>query len=117
MQADLKEIDDQARAEARQAAIAAGPRAKIEDREELVRYLEDVAGRPFYTREELRDYLTELRTEGKKARQSSKIGRQGVFLVALILAFLQYQIIDIFTQVSSLRGSSVVPVRAAGYRS
>lgn len=123
---ELRAIDAEDRASRAQAAavqphsptLAHGsqPLPGKEDPAELVAYLESIAGRPFYSREDLDHFLTELRTEAEKVRQSAKIGRQGVWLLALVFAILQYQVIDIFTQVSSLRASSIVPVKA-GYRS
>ena len=117
---ELKAIDDEERA-ARAASSSAGdsPAAQrhgLQDREELIDFLEEIAGRTFYTREDLDRFLTELRAESEKARQSSRVGRQGVWLLALVFAFLQYQIIDIITEVSSLRSSSVLPVKT-GFRS
>ena len=94
----------------------AAQRHGLQDREELIDFLEEIAGRTFYTREDLDRFLTELRAESEKARQSSRVGRQGVWLLALVFAFLQYQIIDIISEVSSLRSSSVLPVKT-GFRS
>lgn len=119
---ELRAIDEEDRAARAQAAASPpqSPGASAmpgkEDPAELVAYLEALAGRPLYTRDDLDHYLTELRTEAEKVKHSSKIGRQGVWLLALVFAILQYQVIDIFTQVSSLRASSIVPVKA-GYRS
>ena len=117
---ELKAIDEEERA-ARAAPSSAGdsPAAQrhgLQDREELIDFLEEIAGRTFYTREDLDRFLTELRAESEKARQSSRVGRQGVWLLALVFAFLQYQIIDIISEVSSLRSSSVLPVKT-GFRS
>lgn len=116
---ELKAIDDAERAAAAAPSGEGAPEGQrhgMQDREELIDFLEQIAGRTFYTREDLDRFLTELRTESEKARQSSRVGRQGVWLLALVFAFLQYQIIDIITQVSSLRSSSIVPVKT-GFRS
>ena len=80
--------------------------------EDLVQYLEDVSGKTFYTRQDLHRWITEMR-ESRKSR------RHAIWLVALLLVFLQYQVIDIMIEVSSLRSSSVIPAstRTTGYRS
>lgn len=80
--------------------------------EDLVEYLEDVSGKTFYTRQDLHRWITEM-------RESRKVRRHAIWLVALMLVFLQYQVIDIMIEVYSLRSSSVVPAssRSTGYRS
>jgi hypothetical protein len=79
--------------------------------EDLVEYLEDISGMTFHTRQDLHRWITDLR-ESRKSRKYT------IWLVALLLVFLQYQVIDLMIEVSSLHSSSVVPVsRTTGYRS
>ena len=91
---------------------ASSRRGQPASAEDLVEYLEDVAGKSFYTRQDLHLWLTELR-ESRKSR------RYAFWLVALLAVFLQYQVIDIMIEVSSLRSSNLIPAssRTTGYRS
>ena len=52
-------------------------------------------------------------------RESRKSRRYAFWLVALLAVFLQYQVIDIMIEVSSLRSSNLIPAssRTTGYRS
>ncbi len=85
--------------------------------EELVEFLEDVAGRRIQTRDALGDYLTELRAEGEAAKRSARVGKFGAWFVVLVMAILQYFVIEIFVEVNALRGSNVLtPVKATNYR-
>lgn len=85
--------------------------------EELMEFLEDVAGRRIRTRDDLGDYLTELRAEGEAAKRSARVGKFGAWFVVLVVAILQYFVIEIFVEVNSLRSSNVLtPVKATNYR-
>jgi hypothetical protein len=88
-----------------------GRRGQPASAEDLVEYLEDISGKRFYTRQDLHLWLTEMR-DTRKSRKYT------LWLVALLLVFLQYQVIDIMIEVSSLRDSSIMPTsRTTGYRS
>lgn len=88
-----------------------GRRGQPASAEDLVEYLEDISGKRFYTRQDLHLWLTEMR-DTRKSRKYT------LWLVALLLVFLQYQVIDIMIEVSSLRDSSIMPtLRTTGYRS
>ncbi len=85
--------------------------------EELVEFLEDVAGRRIQTRDALGDYLTQLRAEGEGAKRSTRVGKFGAWFVVLVVAILQYFVIEIFVEVNSLRSSNVLaPVKVTNYR-
>ena len=88
-----------------------GRRGQSASAEDLVEYLEDISGKTFYTRQDLHLWLTEMR-ETRKSR------KYAIWLVALLVVFLQYQVIDIMIEVSSLRSSNLIPAsRTTGYRS
>lgn len=85
--------------------------------EELIEFLEDVSGRRIETRVALGDYLTELRAEGEGAKRSARVGKYGAWFVVLVVAILQYFVIEIFVEVNALRGSNVLtPVKVTNYR-
>ena len=83
---------------------------------DLMRYLEDAAGRGLRTREDIRRYLEEIsgkRPERSPATQLWHIARQGTWLLLLVAAYLQYYFLDILVEIDSLPSIRVtVPVPA-----
>ena len=81
-------------------------------------YLEGVSGKVFYSRQDLSDYVTDLREGGVRKKKDRKLGRQGVWLIVMIVVFLQYVFVDILLEANTLRTtSSLTPTaRPAGYR-
>jgi hypothetical protein len=79
-----------------------------EPREELLRYLEQVSGRSLRTRAELDAYLQELKAKAQQAAPSRAerrwtIARHATLGVGLLLAALQYYLIDIYVQILSMQ--------------
>jgi len=86
--------------------------------EDLIAYMEEISGRVFYTRHDVSAWLGELRERGERAQEARKTRKHAFWLIGLLAAFLQYQVLDIMMEVSSLRTSNVVPTaRPAAYRS
>ena len=71
----------------------------------LFYYLEESAGRKLRSQTELLSYLQELSGDSPKshrARERRRVLREGIFLVALTLAWLQYYFWEVNTQIASL---------------
>lgn len=92
---------------------------KMASHQELVDYLEGISGRVFYTRQDLADYIAELREGGERKKKDRKLGAQSGWLILLVVVFLQYAFVDIIIEVNKLRSASVITpaARTAGYRS
>ncbi|SRR6266540_786790 len=96
----------------------AGP----ESREELLKHLEDLTGRTFRTREDVRNFVvTTLAQEKEKQTRLARVWRaikHTTLLLLAVLAFVQYYLMDTLLQMTSLRGLTVfVPVTARDVRS
>ena len=78
--------------------------------DDLVRYLEELTGRKFTSRNDIRSYVDEL---AERERESSRIHarrqvvRDTVLLVCLLSAFIQYHFLDISLQISRLPSTVV----------
>jgi hypothetical protein len=77
-------------------------------REELLQYLDQLAGHSIRTRAELEAYLNELKARGELAQAKPldrrwAIAKQAVLGVGLLIAVLQYYLIDIYVEILSLQ--------------
>ena len=94
----------------------------MESHEELVKHFEELTGRKFHTREDIRAYLEEV-AAGQAAREAvlrrrwSMVKHMALYL-SLALAFLQYYLVDALYQVVTLNQVTVfVPVKARDLKS
>lgn len=77
-------------------------------REELLEYLEQLSGRAIHTRADLEAYLNELRARSEGAPPKSAVRRWAVAKhatlgVGLLIAVLQYYLIDVYVEILSLQ--------------
>ena len=77
-------------------------------REELLRHLDQLAGRSIRTRAELEAYLDELKARGEPAPVKPldrrwAIAKQAVLGFGLLIAVLQYYLIDIYVEILSMQ--------------
>ena len=81
---------------------------------DLMGYLKDTAGRELRTREDIRRYLEEIsekRPERSPVTELWHIARQGMWLLLLVSAYLQYYFLDILVEIDSLPSIQItVPV-------
>ena len=96
----------------------AGP----ESREEILKHLEDLTGRSFRTREDVRNYVAASLAQGKEKQTRLARGwravKQSALLLLVVLAFVQYYLMDTLLQITSVHGLTVfVPVTARDVRS
>ena len=88
-----------------------------ERREELLRHLEELTGRSFHSRDDVRRYVDEMRRQesellARKGQLWSTV-KQSALLAVFVVAFLQYYLVDTLYQISTLQQVQVfVPVRA-----
>ena len=89
-----------------------------ESDESLIRYLEQLAGRKFLTREAIHNYLKELWADEARRSQAAnrrRIVRETLLLVMLLGAGLNYYYWDVSLQIAQLRSVQVfVPVPSVG---
>lgn len=86
----------------------------MESREDLVTYLEELAGKVFETRDDIRGYVDGLMAQARQARRVGRrrqIVRETALLLGLLAAFIQYHFLDINIQIARLPSTLVfVPV-------
>jgi hypothetical protein len=93
-----------------------------ESREELLRHLEDLTGRSFRTRDDVRQYVGESKARGDSMVTGMatvwRTVKQTALLALLVLAFVQYYLIDVLKEMVSISGVTVfVPVKLRDLRS
>ena len=83
---------------------------------QLVGYLEELAGRKFRSREDVRAYVEELSTQAQKASQAHRRGqvlKDTVLLFCLLSAYIQYNFLDVNLQIARMPSTIIfVPVNA-----
>jgi hypothetical protein len=83
---------------------------------QLVGYLEELAGRKFVSREDIRRYVDEYSTRAQKSSQAQRrrqVLRDTVLLFCLLSAYIQYNFLDVSLQIARLPSSIIfVPVEA-----
>lgn len=77
-------------------------------REELLQYLDQLAGRSIRTRGELEAYLNELKASEEPAQprlldRRWAVAKHAVLGVGLLIAVLQYYLIDIYVEILSMQ--------------
>ena len=77
-------------------------------REELLAYLDQLAGRSIRTRAELEAYLNDLKAHSEPAPAKSldrrwAIAKHAVLGAGLLIAVLQYYLIDIYVEIVSMQ--------------
>ena len=75
-------------------------------RKELLEYLERLSGRSIRTRGELEAYLNELKDRAPRAGRAARlwgIARQATLGAGLLIAVLQYYLMDIYVQMESMQ--------------
>lgn len=93
-----------------------------ESREELLKHLEDLTGRSFRTREDVRNFVAaavaqEKEKQTRLARRWRAV-KHSTLLLFLVLSFVQYYLMDTLLQIMSLHELTVfVPVTARDVRS
>ena len=84
--------------------------------DDLFRYLEELAGREFRTREDIRRYVDELSVENLEAGRTHRrrqIVKDTVLLVCLLTAYIQYNFLDVTLQIARLPSTLIfVPLDA-----
>jgi len=88
-----------------------------ERREELLRHLEELTGRSFHSRDDVRRYVDEMRRQEfellARKGQMWRTVKQSALLAVFVIAFLQYYLVDTLYQISTLQQVQVfVPVHA-----
>ena len=88
-----------------------------ESREELLHHLEELTGRSFHTREDVRKFIAEVDVQAVAKQKRSTSGWRAVktttLLILLILSFVQYYLTDSLLQTVSLPEMTFfVPVKA-----
>jgi len=82
----------------------------------LVRYLGELAGRDFRSREDIRRYVDELTRKDREANQvyrRRRVVKDTALLLGLLVAFIQYHFLDINLQIARLPSTLVfVPVES-----
>jgi hypothetical protein len=73
-----------------------------ESSEALIQYLEQVSGRALRSREDIRRYLDEVARQNAGPSGILQTLKQGTWLVLLVVAYLQYYLLDIMNQVNSM---------------
>ena len=85
-----------------------------ESSDELVHYLEELAGCKFRTRDDIRRYFGELRARQRtvsRIHQRRRVIKETALLLALVTAFIQYHFLDVNLQIARLPSTIVfVPV-------
>ena len=89
----------------------------IDNREELLRHLEELTGRSFHSRDDVRHYVDERRRQEfdllARKGQLWRTVKQTALLATFSIAFLQFYFMDTMYQISTLQQVQVfVPVRA-----
>ena len=79
-----------------------------ESHEDMLRFLEQISGRRLRTRGEREAYLSEVRSKAQSAqpggtRRGWAIAKHATLAVGLLIAVLQYYLIDIYVQILSLQ--------------
>lgn len=79
-----------------------------ETREELLRFLEQLSGRSIRTHADMEAYLNELKTQAQNVRPSRAarrwaIAKHATLGVGLLIAVLQYYLIDVYVQIISMQ--------------
>jgi hypothetical protein len=72
---------------------------------ELVQHLEDASGRKLRTREDVRRLLEEMSARTPAENPATRLwgtAKQGICLLLLVGAFLQYYFLDILVEINSL---------------
>lgn len=87
-----------------------------ESSEQLVGYLEELTGRKFASREDIRRYLEELSAQEEKAIRAQRRGqvmKDAVLLFCLLTAYIQYNFLDVNLQIARLPSTIIfVPMDA-----
>lgn len=85
---------------------------------QLVGYLEELAGRKFRSRDDVRAYVEELSAQAQKASRASRRGqvlKDTVLLFCLLSAYIQYNFLDVNLQIARMPSTIIfVPVGAHG---
>ena len=87
-----------------------------ESRDELLRELEQLTGHSFHSREDVHKFIAEMdaRSAARQKRSASdwRAAKSTTLLVLLVLAFVQFYIVDALLQTASLREMTFfVPVK------
>ena len=84
--------------------------------EDLFRYVEELAGREFRSREDIRRYLGELSAQGEETgriHRRQQVVKDTVLLLCLLTAYIQYNFLDVNLQIARLPSTVIfVPVEA-----
>ena len=92
------------------------PEVPAESSEVLIGYLQEVAGREFRTREDIRQYVVDLSEQERDAsgvHRRRRVMKDTVLLLALVAAYIQYHFLDVNLQIARLPTTLVfVPVEA-----
>ena len=76
-----------------------------ESRADLIQYLEHASGRELQTREDVRRFLEDISAKTSVDSRATRLWRtakQGMWLLMLVGAFLQYYFLDILVEINSL---------------
>lgn len=94
----------------------------LQSREEILKHLEDLTGRKFASRDDVRQFvgqnIAEQNTKMARAARAWQAVKNTTLLVLLVLAFVQYYLIDVLKEIVAINGLTVfVPVTARDLRS
>jgi hypothetical protein len=76
-----------------------------ETSEDLLQYLEQASGRKLRTREEIHRFLAENAAKNPEAHPAVRLWRtlkQGMWLALLVIAYLQFYLLDVMNQINSI---------------
>lgn len=73
-----------------------------ESSEALIQYLEQVSGRALRSREDIRRYLDEVSRNNGPRRSLLHTLKQGMWLALLVVAYLQYYLLDVMNQINDI---------------
>jgi hypothetical protein len=91
----------------------------LESSDALLRHLEQASGRKLRTRADIRLFLDEIaagKLTGAPSAGHWRTAKQGMWLFMLVMAFLQYYLLDILIEINSISTITVntrVPVQLA----
>ena len=115
----LQDVGHRRESAPRNSATALHQRPKASS-DDLVKYLEELTGRKFTSREDINSFLEQLwteETEKSRTAANRRVVRETLLLGCLLAAYLHYYYWDVRLQIASLHQVRVfVPVSNEQYR-
>jgi hypothetical protein len=76
-----------------------------ESSEMLLQYLEQASGRKLRTRDDVRQFLDEVSSKDPQTSRATTLWRtlkQGMWLALMVIAYLQFYLLDVMNQINSI---------------